>query len=49
MSYIPFIKVNKETFGDDFYPSDLISSNLEKKAAGRKAVINVAKIMCKEN
>ena len=47
--FIPFIEVNKETFGDDFYPPDLVSSNLEKKAAARTAVINVAKIICKEN
>ena len=31
MPYITFIEVNKETFGDDFYPPDLVSSNLEKK------------------
>ena len=49
MPYIPFIEVNKETFGDDFYPPDLVSSNLEKKASARTAVINVAKIICKEN
>ena len=49
MPYIAFTEVNKETFGDAFYPPDLISLNLEKKAAARKAVIIVAKIMCKEN
>ena len=26
MPYISFVDVNKETFGDDFYPPDLISS-----------------------
>ena len=49
ITYIPFIEVNKATLGDDFDPPDLNSSNLEKKAAARKAVINVAKIVCKEN
>ena len=49
MPYVPFVEVNNEKFGDDFYPPDLASSNLEKKATARKAVINVAKIMCKEN
>ena len=49
MPYVPFVEVNNEKFEDDFYPPDLASSNLEKKATARKAVINVAKIMCKEN
>ena len=49
MPHIPFTEVNKETFGDAFYAPDLISLNLEKKAAARKAVIIVAKIMCKQN
>ena len=52
MPHIPIIEVKKETFGYDFYPPDLISSNLERRAAAKKAVvakINVAKIMTKEN
>ena len=31
MPYIPFVEVNKETLGGDFYPPDFISSTLEKK------------------
>ena len=30
--FVPFISVNKESFGDGFYPPDLLSEILQKDA-----------------
>ena len=49
MPYIPFIEVNKNTFGENFHPPDLIGTDVDKKNVARKAVRAVAKIMAKEN
>ena len=49
MPYIPFIEVNKNTFGENFHPPDLIGTDVDKKNVARKAVRTVAKIMAKEN
>ena len=49
MPYIPFIEVNKNTFGENFHPPDLIGTDLDKKTVARKAVRTVTKIMAKEN
>ena len=49
MLYIPFIEVNKNTFGENFHPPDLIGTDVDKKNVARKAVRTVAKIMAKEN
>ena len=47
--YVPFTEVNKETFGENFYPPDLIGSNPDKKLSVRKAFRNIARMMCNEN
>ena len=49
MPYIPFIEVNKNTFGENVHPPDLIGTDVDKKNVARKAVRTVAKIMAKEN
>ena len=49
MPFIPFIEVNKESFGENFYMTDHAGSDLDKKASARKAVWKVAKILCEEN
>ena len=49
MPYIPSIQVNKNTFGENFHPPNLIDTDLDKKNVTRKAVLAVAKIMAKEN
>ena len=49
MPYIPFIEVNKNTFGENFHPPDLIGTDVDKKNVAREAVRTVAKIMAKEN
>ena len=49
MPYIPFIKVNKNTFGENFHPPDLTGTDLDKKIVARKAVHTVTKIMVREN
>ena len=46
---VPFIEVRKESFGENFYPADLLSCNPEKKAVARKTVVNIAKLMVREN
>ena len=49
MPFMPFIEVNKETFGENFCPTDLGDGNLDKGTSAREAVPNVAKMMCEEN
>ena len=49
MPYIPFIEVNKNMFGENFHPPDLIGTDVDKKNVARKAVRTVTKIMAKEN
>ena len=49
MAFIPFIEVIKENFGVNFYPPDLVGNDANKKPSTRKAVQNVARIMCNEN
>ena len=47
--FVPFIQVDEEFFGIDFVPNDFVGSDLERKLSARKAVRNIAKMMCKEN
>ena len=48
MPYIPFMEVNKETLGSDFYPPDFISSNLEKKLLQGKLSLTLLKSYVKK-
>ena len=47
--FVPFIQVDEESFGIDFAPTDRVVSDPERKFSARKAVRNIAKMMCKEN
>ena len=47
--FVPFIELNKESFGQGFDPTDLLSSDPEKKSYTRNLVRNITKMMCKEN
>ena len=47
--FVPFTEVNKENFGVNFYPLDLVGNDPDKKASAIKAVRNVARMMCNEN
>ena len=47
--FVPFIEANKESFGQGFDPTDLLSSDPEKKSYARNSVRNIAKMMCEEN
>ena len=47
--FVPFIKVNKESFGQGFDSTDLFSSDHERKSYARNSVRNIGKMMCKEN
>ena len=47
--FVPFIQVDEKVFGIDFVPNDFVGSDLERKLSPRKAVRNIAKMMCKEN
>ena len=47
--FVPFIEVNKESFGQGFDPTDLLGSDPEKKPYARNLVRNIAKMMCEEN
>ena len=49
MPYIPFVEVNKNTFGENFHRPDLIGTDLDQKNVARKAVRTVTKIMAKDN
>ena len=49
MPYVLFIEVNKNTFGENFHPPDLIGTDLDKKNVARKAVRTVTKVMAEEN
>ena len=49
MTFIPFTEVNKENFRVNFYPLHLVGNDANKKASTRKAVQNVARMMCNEN
>ena len=44
-----FHTINKNTFGENFHPADLIGTDLDKKNVARKAVRTVTKIMAKDN
>ena len=48
-AFVPFIEVNKESFGQGFHPIDLLISEPEKKSYARNSVRNIVKMMCKEN
>ena len=48
MPYIPFMEVNKETLGSDFYPPDFISSKLEKKLLQGKLSLTLLKSYVKK-
>ena len=48
-SFVPFIQVDEESFGIDFVPTELVGSDPERNFSTRKAVRNIAKMMCKEN
>ena len=39
--FVPFIEVNKESFGQGFDPTDLLSSDPEKKSYARNSVQNI--------
>ena len=41
--------MNKVSFSQGFDPTDLLSSDPEKKSYARNLVRNIAKMMCKEN
>ena len=45
MPYVLFIEVNKNTFGENFHPPDLI----DKKNVARKAVRTVTKVITEQN
>ena len=47
--FVPFIQVIEESSSIDFVPTDLVGSDPERKLSARKAVRNIAKMMCKEN
>lgn len=47
--YVPFIQVNEESLWENFDPSDLVSSNPNKKLIARNAVGASAHMMCEEN
>ena len=47
--FVPFIEVNKESFGQGFNLTDILSSNPEKKPYARNSVRNITKMMCEEN
>ena len=47
--FVSVIQVDKGSFGKDFSPTDLMDSDPERKLYTRKAVRNIAKMICKEN
>ena len=47
--FVLFIQVDKESFGIDFVPTDLVGGDPKRKLSARKVVRNIAKMMCKEN
>ena len=47
--FVLFIEARKESFGENFHPPNLLSCDLEKKALARKSLVNIAKLLVKEN
>lgn len=47
--YVHFIQIDEEFFGENFNPTDLVSTNPEKKYLARNAVRAITYMMCKNN
>lgn len=45
--YVPFVNINKETFGSNFVPTDLVSEDNDKRLLSRNCIKRVIRLMIK--